>query len=45
VIASRLADTGQIMTLRGPADFAASIHEQNDQLAGIARTLGLKTAQ
>ena len=41
VIAKRLADTGQIMTLRGPAAFAASVKEQNDQLAGIARTLGL----
>ena len=45
VIAKRLADTGQIMTLRGPAEFAASIKEQNNQLAGIAKTLGLKAAQ
>jgi tripartite-type tricarboxylate transporter receptor subunit TctC len=45
VIAKRLADTGQIMTLRGPAEFAASIREQNNQLAGIAKTLGLKAAQ
>jgi len=45
IIAKRLADTGQIMTLRGPAEFAASIKEQNDQLAGIAKTLGLKAAQ
>ena len=41
VIAKRLADTGQIMTLRGPAEFAASIKEQNNQLAAIAKTLGL----
>jgi tripartite-type tricarboxylate transporter receptor subunit TctC len=45
VIGKRLADTGQIMTLRGPADFAKNIKEQNDQLAGIAKILGLKTAQ
>ena len=45
VIGKRLADTGQIMTLRGPAEFAKNIKEQNDQLAGIAKTLGLKTPQ
>jgi tripartite-type tricarboxylate transporter receptor subunit TctC len=43
VIAKRLADTGQIMTLRGPAAFAASIKEQSDQLAAIAKTLDLKS--
>ena len=42
IIGQRLADTGQIMTLRGPADFARSVAEQNDQLAAIAKTLGLK---
>ncbi len=42
VIGKRLADTGQIMTLRGPADFAKNIKEQNEQLAGIAKILGLK---
>jgi tripartite-type tricarboxylate transporter receptor subunit TctC len=45
VIAKRLADTGQIMTLRGPKGFAAGIKEQNDQLAAIAKTLGLTAAQ
>ena len=45
VIKQRLADTGQIMTLRGPTEFAKSIKEQNDQLTAIAKTLGLKTAQ
>jgi hypothetical protein len=33
------------MTLRGPADFARSVAEQNDQLAAIAKTLGLKSVQ
>jgi tripartite-type tricarboxylate transporter receptor subunit TctC len=45
VIGKRLADTGQIMTLRGPADFAKNINEQNEQLAGIAKILGLKSPQ
>ncbi len=45
VIGKRLADTGQIMTLRGPADFAKNINEQNEQLAAIAKILGLKSAQ
>jgi tripartite-type tricarboxylate transporter receptor subunit TctC len=45
IIGQRLADTGQIMTLRGPADFARSVAEQNDQLAAIAKIIGLKGAQ
>jgi tripartite-type tricarboxylate transporter receptor subunit TctC len=43
IIRQRLVDTGQIMTLLRPAEFAANIKEQNDQLAAIARTLDLKT--
>jgi tripartite-type tricarboxylate transporter receptor subunit TctC len=45
VIGQRLTDTGQIMTLRGPADFAGNIAEQNQQLAAIAKALGLQGAQ
>jgi tripartite-type tricarboxylate transporter receptor subunit TctC len=45
VIAKRLTDTGQIMSIRGPAEFAANIKEQNDQLAGLAKVLGMKGAQ
>jgi tripartite-type tricarboxylate transporter receptor subunit TctC len=45
VIAQRLADTGQIMTLRGPADFARSVAEQNAQLGALAKIIGLKGAQ
>jgi tripartite-type tricarboxylate transporter receptor subunit TctC len=45
VIAQRLVDTGQIMTLRGPAEFARSVAEQNDQLAALAKIIGLKGAQ
>jgi tripartite-type tricarboxylate transporter receptor subunit TctC len=45
MIKKRLADTGQIMSIRGPDDFTANVKEQNDQLGRIAMTLGLKTAQ
>jgi len=31
--------------VRGPAEFAASIKEQREKLADIARTLGIKAAQ
>ncbi len=43
IIGQRLADTAQIMNMLGPAEFGANIKEQNDQLASIAKTLGLKT--
>ncbi len=45
VIAARLGDTGQIMSIRGPDEFAASVQEQRDHLAAIAKVLGLKAAQ
>jgi len=45
IIAKRLGDTGQIMTVLGPAEFAASIAEQRDKLAGLAKILGIKAAQ
>ena len=44
-IASRLAATGQVVDVRGPAEFAAGIKEIRDQLATIAQTLGIKAAQ
>ncbi len=44
-IASRLAATGQVIDLRGPAEFAAGIKEIRDQLADIAKVLGIKAAQ
>src|SRR5262245_13254525 len=37
IIAKRLGDTGQIMTVLGPAEFAASVAEQRDKLAGLAK--------
>ena len=44
-IASRLAATGQVVDIRGPAEFAAGIKEIRDQLASIAQALGIKAAQ
>jgi tripartite-type tricarboxylate transporter receptor subunit TctC len=44
-IAKRLEATGQIVDIRGPAEFAAGIKEMRDQLASIAQALGLKAAQ
>lgn len=43
-IAKKLAATGQIELLRGPAEFAAAIKEQRVTLVGLAKTLGLKAA-
>jgi len=43
-IAARLAETGQIISIRGPAEFAAAIQEQRDKLAASAKILGLKAA-
>ena len=44
-IATKLEATGQIVDVRGPNEFAAGIKELNDQLAGIAKVLGMKAAQ
>jgi tripartite-type tricarboxylate transporter receptor subunit TctC len=44
-IAARLEATGQVVDVRGTADFAASIKEQHDKLADIAQALGIKAAQ
>ncbi|MFZ3354941.1 MAG: tripartite tricarboxylate transporter substrate binding protein [Xanthobacteraceae bacterium] len=43
-IAKKLATTGQIVSLRSPAEFATAIQEQRVTLAGLAKTLGLKAA-
>jgi tripartite-type tricarboxylate transporter receptor subunit TctC len=45
IIGERLAATGQVIKILGPVDFTAQIKDQRDQLAAIARTLGLKAAQ
>jgi len=43
-IAKKLAVTGQIVSLRSSAEFAAAIKDQRVTLAGLAKTLGLKAA-
>jgi hypothetical protein len=45
VIRDRLEATGQIVNLRGPAEFAAAIADQRAKLATIAKVLGIKPAQ
>jgi tripartite-type tricarboxylate transporter receptor subunit TctC len=44
-IATRLEATGQVVDIRGPAEFAAGIKEMRDQLASIAQALGVKAVQ
>jgi tripartite-type tricarboxylate transporter receptor subunit TctC len=44
-IASRLATTGQVVDIRGPAELAAGVKQIRDQLAQIAGILGIKAAQ
>jgi tripartite-type tricarboxylate transporter receptor subunit TctC len=44
VIAARLGNTGQIMTIEGPSEFAKSVQQQREKLAALAETLGLKMA-
>jgi tripartite-type tricarboxylate transporter receptor subunit TctC len=41
----RLGDTGQIMSVLGPAQFGARVQEQRDKLAALAKTLGAKATQ
>jgi len=45
VIAARMVDVGSKLEVRGPAEFAASIQEQRDHLAALAKILGLKAAE
>jgi tripartite-type tricarboxylate transporter receptor subunit TctC len=45
LIRERLEATGQIVNVRGPAEFAAAIEEQRAKLAAIAKVLGIKSAQ
>ena len=45
IIAKRLGDTGQILTVLGPAEFAKNVEEQRDKLAGLAKVLGVKATQ
>jgi tripartite-type tricarboxylate transporter receptor subunit TctC len=45
VIGERLATTGQILNLGGPAEFARATEEQRNQVAAIAKDLGMKPIQ
>ena len=44
-IATKLESTGQTIDVRGPAEFAVGIKQLQNQLAGIAKVLGMKAAQ
>jgi hypothetical protein len=44
VIGQRLGTTGQLLTIRGPSEFAAGVQAQRDKLAGLAKILGVKAA-
>jgi tripartite-type tricarboxylate transporter receptor subunit TctC len=44
-IATKLQATGQIVDVRGPAEFAAGIKELHDKLASIAQLVGMKSAR
>jgi len=43
-IKSKLEATGQLIELRGPAEFAAGIAQIRSKIAAIAQTLGMKAA-
>ena len=45
IIAKRLDDTGQIMSVLGPAQFGVRVQEQRDKIAELAKMLGVKPAQ
>jgi tripartite-type tricarboxylate transporter receptor subunit TctC len=44
-IAAKLLATGQVMDIRGPAEFAAGIKEIRDKLTAIANQAGIKPPQ
>jgi hypothetical protein len=45
VIGQRLAATGQILNIGGPAEFARATDEQRERTAAIAGELGIKPMQ
>jgi tripartite-type tricarboxylate transporter receptor subunit TctC len=44
-IAPKVEASGQILDIRGPAEFAAGIKELNEKLAAIAKMTGMKSAR
>jgi tripartite-type tricarboxylate transporter receptor subunit TctC len=45
LIATRLAATGQILKISGPAEFGDGVEELRAKLAAIAKAVGMKAAQ
>src|SRR5262249_30885584 len=45
VIGDRLAATGQLLNVGGPAEFAQATEEQREKIAAIAKDLGMKPMQ
>ena len=45
LIATRLAATGQILEVSGPAEFGAGVEALRAKLATIAKAVGMKPAQ
>jgi tripartite-type tricarboxylate transporter receptor subunit TctC len=45
LIGDRLAATGQILNVGGPAEFAQATEEQREKIAAIAKDLGIKPMQ
>lgn len=44
-MAAKLTATGQVLDVRGPADFESSIKELVDKLAAVSRVLGMKAVR
>ena len=42
MIGERLAATGQMLNIGGPAEFARATEEQRDKVTAIAHELGIK---
>ena len=40
----RLGKAGQIVTIKGPSEFASAVQEQRKKLDGLAKILGIKAA-
>ena len=45
VIGARLAATGELLNLGGPAEFAAATEKQRARIAASAKDLGIKATQ
>jgi tripartite-type tricarboxylate transporter receptor subunit TctC len=45
LIGERLATTGQLLNVGGPAELAQATEEQREKIAAIAKELGIKPMQ